>query len=97
MSHPQHDGQDAHVPRHNMLMLVERKNDTVCWMRPDAEISQADAEKGISSRSNSVPISSNHTGGANFGLLDGGVTFISETIAITVFQELLRGTAKERP
>jgi len=80
-----------------MLMLVERKNDPVCWMQPDAEISQADAELGISSRSSSTPISSNHTGGCNFALRDGSVEFISETIAPELFRELVQGTAKEKP
>jgi hypothetical protein len=72
----------------NMLMLVERSLDTVCWMQPDAEISQSDA---------TIDIGSNHRGGGNFGLLDGGVTFISETISPEVFRELINGTAKERP
>jgi len=80
----------------NILMLAERKNDTVCWMQPDAEILQTDAELGIS-HSSPTSIGSNHTGGANFGLLDGGVTFISETIDNATFVELVRGTAKKRP
>ena len=88
-----------------MLMLVERK-DAVCWMRPDAEILQADAEFDVdnkfgitfgSSNSAPTPISSNHSGGANFGLRDGGVAFISNTIERSILCDLIRGTAKERP
>ena len=97
-----------------MLMVVER-NDTVCWMQPNAEISQEEANLGISSsrcvagfpmHGGPIPlvpavitttISSHHTGGANFGLRDGGVTFISETLAADVFAELICGTTKERP
>ena len=96
------DGTPA-IPEPTCLMLVERMNGTVCWMRPDAEISQADAELGISDRhSASTTIGSNHKdgwNGCNVGLLDGGVTFISETSDtkdVTAFQELIRGTAKER-
>jgi hypothetical protein len=93
------DGRGQTLAGHgsNMLMLIERTNGR-CWMQPDAEISQSDAELGISSRrSTSTPISNNHRGGSNFGLFDGGVTFISETIAPEVFRELINGTAKERP
>ena len=98
----------------NMLLVVEHQ-ESVCWMRPNAEISQTDAESGIGSsrRISGIPIHggpityksvattttirSNHSGGCNFGLLDGGVTFISETIANETFVDLVRGTAKERP
>jgi len=80
----------------NMLMIVERSNATVCWMQPDAEISQANAELGIS-HSSSTQISNNHTGGANIGLRDGSVAFISEMEPPAFFGELVRGTAKEKP
>jgi len=92
------DGRGQTLAGHgrNMLMVVEHQ-ESVCWMRPDAEITKALADLGIGSRRNTAPISSNHTGGCNFGLLDGAVTFISETIEETVFQGLVRGTAKERP
>ena len=87
-----------------MLLLAERK-DGVCWMQPDAEMSQADAEKGVNREFSSwssgsgapVPVSSNHTGGCNFVLRDGGVTFVSDTIDAGLFRDLVRGTAKERP
>ncbi|MCL2624279.1 MAG: DUF1559 domain-containing protein, partial [Planctomycetaceae bacterium] len=79
-----------------MLMLVERKAG-ICWMQPDAEISQTDAELGISGRSTHAPIGSNHTGGANFALRNGSIAFISETVKQDAFVDLVRGTAEERP
>jgi len=93
-----------------MLLLAERKAG-VCWMQPDAEIAQADAENGVNREfwtpgstemsshvsSAPVPISSNHSGGVNFGLRDGGITFISDTIDRNVFCKAIRGEAEERP
>ena len=84
-----------------MLLLAERKAG-VCWMQPDAEIAQADAETGVYSEFNVVsrppePISSNHSGGVNFGLRDGGITFISESIDRNFFRKAIRGEAEERP
>ena len=94
-----------------MLMIVE-SSPGVCWMQPDGEMLQVQAELGLDANldellhaqteagfdnASPVQIHSHHRGGANFGLLDGGVTFISETIAIEHFRELVRGTAQERP
>jgi hypothetical protein len=79
-----------------MLLVVERK-EGICWMQPDSNIPQSDAELGISSRSSIRPIGGDHTGGANFALRNGSVVFISETMADDVFVDLVRGSAKEKP
>ncbi len=91
------DGQGQTLAGHgvNMLMVVER-NDAACWMRPAAEVPQTLAETGrIGKGPGSV--GSRHTGGANFGMRNGAVPFLSETINAEVFRNLIRGTAKERP
>ena len=90
----------------NMLLLAERRNG-VCWMRPDAEIIYTDVANGDScifrdfvGRSPGTPVSiSGHhnSGGCNFGLRDGSVMFISNTIDKYKFRDLVRGTAKEMP
>ena len=91
-----------------MPLLAERQNG-VCWMLPDAEILQAEAETGVNyefgnptamfggGSATAVPISSNHTGGCNFGLRDGGVMFISNTIEEGKFRKFIRGEAEEYP
>lgn len=95
------DGKGQTVTGHgrNMMMLAERNNTAVCWMQPDGEITQSDAEIGVGhiSRTTTAPISSGHTGGCNFAMRDGGVTFISETMKPDDLAKLVRGTAKERP
>jgi hypothetical protein len=92
------DGKGRTLDGHgiNMLMIVERK-DGICWMQPDSNITQTDAELGIGGRSSTAPISSNHSGCCNFALRDGSVIIISETILLETFIDLIRGTAKERP
>ena len=92
------DGRGQTLAGHgrNMLMVVEHQ-ESVCWMRPDAEITKAQADLGIGSRRNPAPVNSNHTGGCNFGRLDGEATYISETITADVFTELIRGTTKVIP
>ena len=94
-----------------IILLLTERIFGVCWMQPDKEIAQADAENGVnrefltldntemssSVSSAPVPISSNHSGGVNFGLRDGGITFISDTIDRNVFRKAIRGEAEERP
>ena len=79
------DGRKRH-----QIMLAERKGG-VCWMQPDAEITQHAAETdGINKTATSF--GSNHTGGANFGLRDGGVNFLTETMNPNQLNDLIRGT-----
>ena len=92
-----------------IMPLLAERNDGVCWMLPDAEILQAEAETGVNyefgnptamfggGSATAVPISSNHTGGCNFGLRDGGVMFISNTIEEGKFRKFIRGEAEEYP
>jgi hypothetical protein len=91
------DGQGKSLdkfPRH-IILLAERK-EGVCWMRPDAEIPQYDAETGLVNKGVAT-IGSNHTGGANIGMRDGCVSFISETVNPNVFVEQIRGSEKRMP
>jgi hypothetical protein len=74
----------------NMLMLAERK-EGACWMQPDAEITQHVAETGHIN-TGSTSISSNHTNGANFGIRDGSVNFMSQTMSSGTFTGLVRGS-----
>ena len=83
----------------DMILLVERA-EPVCWMDPAREISQAEAEMGINVEYDPLTapkppangIASPHPGGANFGLRDGSVRFLGETIYAQTFGDLLRGT-----
>jgi hypothetical protein len=81
----------AGFPR-NMILLTERK-EGVCWMQPDAEIPQHIAETNLINKG-TTSVSSNHTGGANIGMRDGGTTFFSESIHDAAFVELIRGSEK---
>ncbi|MCL2622733.1 MAG: DUF1559 domain-containing protein, partial [Planctomycetaceae bacterium] len=78
-----------------MIMLVERK-EGVCWMRPDAEIPQHDAETGLVNKGIAT-IGSNHTSGANVAMRDGSVSLISETVNNDAFIEQIRGSEKRLP
>ena len=79
------DGRKRH-----QVMLAERK-EGVCWMRPDAEITQHAAETdGINKTATSI--GSNHTGGANFGMRNGSVYFLTDTMTPSRFNDFVRGT-----
>ena len=84
----------ADFKRH-IILLTERK-EGVCWMRPDAEITQHVAETDHINQ-NATSIGSNHIGGANFGLRDGSVNFYSTTINSDVFTEQIRGSETRVP
>jgi len=57
------------------------------WMKPDAEVTQADAE----SLTATVTF---HGGAMNYGFLSGAVNFLSNTTSPDQFQKLLNGTAE---
>jgi Protein of unknown function (DUF1559) len=80
------------------LMLVTEREQSVCWMDPGSELSEAVAVEGINCREPGVHgIESHHPGGVQAGFRSGGVRFISETIDRAVLQGLLDGTAEELP
>ena len=78
--------------KRHVVLLTERK-EGVCWMRPDAEISQQAAESDLINGSD-TSIGSKHTGGVNIALRDGSAGFMSETVSQDGFRELLRGSDK---
>jgi len=80
-----------------MILVVERRQ-AACWMDPNFELPQADTEPGINRRdAGGMSIGSQHPGGANFGLRDGSVYFLSETIDAEQFKDLLHGTGDKVP
>ena len=81
--------------KRHQILLTERK-EGICWMRPDAEITQHVAETDCINKT-ATSISSNHVGGANFGMRDGSVNFWSETICAGAFIELIRGSDTPPP
>jgi hypothetical protein len=77
-----------------MILVVERKQ-AVCWI---FELPQAAAEPGINrADGGSISMGSQHRGGANFGLRDGGVQFHSERIEADQLKGLLHGTGDRVP
>jgi hypothetical protein len=95
---------DYGMDRRNLILVVERA-DPVCWMDPNHEISQEVADNGIQPSPYPVgeqklvagEISSPHPGGINVGLRSGGVEFVSQSIVVSAFQKLLRGTEEVTP
>lgn len=80
-----------------MILVVERRQ-AACWMDPNFELPQAAAEQGINRPDGGgMSIGSQHPGGANFGLRDGSVNFLSETIDAEQFKALLHGTGDKVP
>ena len=69
----------------NTFLIVERAT-PVCWMCPDQEITFEEACKGINKSEKGI--GSAHTGGANFGICDGSVHFVSETIDLTILKAM---------
>ena len=88
-------GRSLDGSKRHQIMLTERK-EGICWMRPDAEITQHVAESGMIN-SGSSSISSNHTGGANFGMRDGSVNFWGEKISADDFTGQIRGSDTPSP
>ena len=70
----------------NTVCIVERKT-PVCWMDPTQEITFAKACEGINASKDGL--GSNHTKGMNFGLFDGSVSYISETVDAAVWRAML--------
>jgi predicted nucleotidyltransferase len=85
----------------DMILLVERA-EPVCWMDPVRELPQSIAEEGINPQATQVGsppgsrgIASHHPGGANVGLRNGAALFLSETLDLQHFREMLQGTYEE--
>ena len=77
------------------MPLVAERRVSANWMDPAFDVTFEQAKTGISGKPDSGNvIGSYHTGGANFGLRGGGVSFFSETIEPELWQNVLTG--KER-
>ncbi len=87
-------GRSSNDFKKNMILISERK-DAICWMRPDEEISQTDAE--FPPNKTSSGLGSFHTGGINVAMKAGGVRFISDTIDAGKQREMIVGTDGENP
>ena len=78
--------------KRNMLLIVERQ-EAICWMKPDEEITQRAAEAGINK--SPTALGSHHLGGLNAATKAGGVRFISDTINDDKLREWIVGTDNE--
>jgi len=79
----------------SMILVVERAL-PVCWMNPTRDVSQRVADIGINvNKGAGGEIASPHPGGANFGLRNGGCSFLCSDCE--VLKGLLRGTVEELP
>ena len=88
-------GRASKAFKKNMLLIVESK-DAICWMRPNEEIAQAEAEILFDNRT-PTKISSHHAGGINAAMKGGGVRFISQTISMDLWKNLVTGTDEVVP
>ncbi|MCL2348782.1 MAG: DUF1559 domain-containing protein [Planctomycetaceae bacterium] len=70
----------------NTICIVERLL-PVCWMDPNNEIRFNTACEGIDRKQEGI--GSNHSGGANAALVDGSVTFLSDTIKPEILKAML--------
>ena len=89
------NGRASKAFKKNMLLIVESK-DAICWMRPNEEIAQAEAEILFDNRT-PTKISSHHVGGVNVAMKGGGVRFISQTISVDLWKNLVTGTDEVVP
>ncbi len=93
-------------PESTGMVLVAETRQGVNWMNPASDVTFEQAKEGISGQKRfdydatnpHLPkenaIGSWHTGGANFGLRGGGVSFFSETIDTELWQNVLTGKAR---
>jgi hypothetical protein len=89
-------------PKSARLILVVEATEAVCWMDPTCDVPQAVADAGISagdrrSGESGIGIGSKHPGGANFGLRNGAVRFLSANMDNQIFRGLLRGATDKTP
>jgi len=99
---------DAFGPNSGDMPLVAERRASTNWMDPTFDVTFEQAKEGIScqkmfeydANNPHLPkentIGSYHTGGANFGLRSGGVSFLSETIDQKLWQNILTGKEKMR-
>jgi hypothetical protein len=90
-------------PESGGMVLVAETRTSGNWMNPNFDVTFDEAKTGINGTlhpdtkaftPSDTAIGSYHTGGANFGLRNGGVNFLSETIDPEVWERVITG--KER-
>ena len=79
------------------MILVAETREPGNWMNPNFDVTFDQAKTGISgvAQSGNV-IGSFHTGGANFGLRSGAVSFYVETIESEIWERVLAGKERVR-
>ena len=81
----------------NLLLVTEREQ-PIGWMDPTSELAEEIAIEGINrQRGGSSGIGSPHPNGPNAGLRDASTWFILKKIESSSLQDLLDGTAEDRP
>jgi hypothetical protein len=84
-------------PESDGMILVAETRQSGNWMNPGFDVPFEQAKTGISGKPDSGNvIGSYHVGGANFGLRNGAVTFLSETIAPEVWEKVMTGKERVR-
>jgi hypothetical protein len=84
-------------PESGGMVLIAETRVSGNWMNPCYDMTFEQAKTGINGTpGDKCVIGSYHTGGANFGLRIGGVSFFSETIVPEVWQNVLTGKERVR-
>lgn len=77
------------------MILVSETKSTACWMAPGFDMPYENVLESVSAYKNSTKgtkiFESIHSGGFNLGKRNGGVMFVSETMAKEAFDAMLKG------
>ena len=96
---------DSFGPNSGTMPLVAERRASANWMDPTFDVTFELAKEGITGTRHqgmnthlpdNTAIGSYHSGGANFGLRNGGVGFFSETIDLGLWEKVITGQEKMR-
>jgi hypothetical protein len=77
------------------MIFVTETQTSGCWMNPNFDVSFENAIQGINRKPDTPKaIGSKHAGGCNNGLRSGGLMFLSESINLLLWENLLKGTER---